>query len=522
MAEIVLIQPYTGSWDEMSIRFPESLLAIAAVPVSKGYDVRIIDQRVSDDFEQELEDAVGPETRIFGVTAITGEQIGFALKVSRLLKDRFPHIPLCWGGVHATLVPEQTAAHPLIDYVVVGDGEYVLCELYERLRDGKTVEDLRGLIYKSKEGVHSNAGAVEMLTVGKEGSYTFVRRNGQADLIRNMDALPHLPYHLLNLDAYSVFQTEDGRRSATLNTSRGCPFRCKFCSDPVINEGHWRGFSAPKLLEKVSHLVNDFNVGMIYFQDDYFPGSKTRFIEVLKGLAAYERKLLWATAGIRADILAKCSDEEFDLLYRSGCHSLEIGIETGNERVLKLVNKGETLDEMRAVNARLAKYGIKVKYTLIVGFPTETKEEVEDTLRFAAELERVNPNAYCLIMNFLPIIGTPFYFEALKQGFQEPRSLEEWAHMEFDNWMKHYRSWASPELINWLQAINFVSFFHNSNVKYKFSGSWLLRLSFALYHPVAAWRFRNNFYGFFIEHRLKQIVLGAKYQLRQLTRALKG
>lgn len=515
MAEIVLIQPFTGAWDEMSTRFPESLLAIAAVPVSKGYSVKIIDRRVTPNFEAVLAAAVGPETKLFGVTAITGQQIRYALETTRHLKQKYPQVKVCWGGVHATLLPEQTAKHELIDYVVVGDGDYVLCELYERLRDEESVSNLRGIVYKNSEGrVISNVGLLTVASRARGETYT--REGGSADVIKTLDDLPDLPYHLLDLDKYNVFYSTNGLKSATLNTSRGCPYRCKFCSDPVLNEGSWRGFSAPRLLEKVDMLYTKYGYRMIYFQDDYFPGNKKRFIEVLRGLAKYERKLQWATLGIRADTLAKLNDEEWDLLYASGCHSLEIGIESGNERIIHHINKAETKEQMQLTNQKLAKYDIKVKYTFIVGFPDETEEEIYDTLRFVTELETANPNTYSLIFNFLPIVGTPFYEEAVRRGVYQPETLEDWAYMDFDGWMKRYRNWASPELIKKLEAISFVSYFHNKNVAYKLGGSTLLRTAFRLYHPIAAWRFRNLVFDNCFEITLKDWLLDFKYKLRNL------
>jgi anaerobic magnesium-protoporphyrin IX monomethyl ester cyclase len=519
MAQIILIQPFTGAWDEMSVRFPESLLAVAAVPVAKGYSVTIVDQRVSRNFKADLERAVGPETVLFGVTAITGEQIRYALELIGHLKAAFPKIPVCVGGVHATLLPEQTAACGLIDYVVAGDGDLVLCALFERLRDGRAVDDLPGVVWKDPSGVvRSNAGTI-VRSVRESGdgriSLSYARRDGGIDLLLDLDALPPLPYHLIEVGRYSVFCTPEGLTSATLCTSRGCPYRCKFCSDPVINLGKWRGFSPRRVLEKVDNLVRDYGVRLIYFQDDYFPGSKPRFIEILQGLQRYERTVLWSTLGIRADILAKLDDAEWDLLFASGCHSLEIGIESGNERIIRLINKGETLDQMRQANRKLARYDIKVKYTLIVGFPGETEAEIEDTVRFAAELERTNPHAYCLIFTFLPIIGTPFYEEAVQSGFPEPRSLEEWSTMNFDGWMREYSIWLSPRVVRRLDAVSFVSYFHNKNVAYKFGGSSLLRLAFRLYHPVARWRFNRNFYRFPIEIALKNWILKFKYALRR-------
>ena len=523
MADMILIQPYTGTWDEMSIRLPEGLLSVAAVPVSKGYDVRIIDQRITNTFEQDLDASVGPETKLIGVTAITEQQIKYALNVTRIVKEKYPNVALVWGGVHATLVPDQTAAHPLIDYCIVGDGDLVFCELYERLRDGKSISDLRGLVYKTNVGeVKSNVGQLEIKSVASGDSYAVVRKNGTADVIRDLDTLPELPYDLLPLNQYKVFFTEDGRKSANINTSRGCPFRCKFCSDPALNEGRWRGFSAERVLEKVDFLYKEHDVRMIYFQDDYFPGSKRRFIEVLEGLKKYKRDVEWATLGIRADTLVKLDDEHWDLMWESGCHSLEIGIESGNERVIKLVNKAETLDEMRLANKKLAKYDIKVKYTLIVGFPGETEDEIADTVNFAMELERDNPNCYTLIFPFMPIVGTPFFQDAVKMGFKEPKSLEEWEYMDFDMWTKRYRGWASPRLTRKLEAINFTSYFHNKNVGYKFGGSALLRFCFKLYHPIARWRFENQIFTFFIEDYLKDGLLYVKYLIRKLLSGRKG
>ena len=101
---------------------------------------------------------MGPETVLVGITAITGPQIRYALEVTRFVKDKYK-VPICWGGVHATLVPEQTAEYPLIDYVIVGDGDFVFCELFERLRDGRPLDDLRGLVYKQPDGkLHSSIG----------------------------------------------------------------------------------------------------------------------------------------------------------------------------------------------------------------------------------------------------------------------------------------------------------------------------------------------------------------------------
>jgi radical SAM superfamily enzyme YgiQ (UPF0313 family) len=520
MAQIILIQPLSGQLDEMSIRLPEGLLAIAALPVQKGYDIRIIDQRLTKDFERAVRDEVGPETVIFGVTCITGEQIGYAVEVTQLLKANWPNIPVVWGGVHATLLPEQTCEHPDIDYVVAGDGDLVFCELFERLRDGLPVDDLRGLVYKTSAGaVSSNAGEVE-LNFKSNGNYQVVRRNGSTDVIRDLDSLPPTPYELVDFSKYEIFHTDDGSKSATLNTARGCPFRCRFCSDPVLNDGKWRGLTPDKIIERLVVLFDRYNVRWVFFQDDYFPGSKKRFLEILERLTKYNGSLKWSTCGIRADIICKMTPEEMNLLERSGCHSLEMGIESGSERIITLLNKAETLEEMREANRLLAKTGIKVKYSFIIGFPTETDEEMESTIDFALDLERVNPNAYCFVFNFLPIVGTPFFHDAVQQGFKAPTTLEGWAEMDFQKWMRHYSGWHKPEKIRKLEAIAFTSYFHNTNVLFKLGGSKLIRFCYRCYYPVAKWRFENKKFGFFVEWHIKDAILALRPLIRTLAKAV--
>lgn len=114
MSQIVLIQPYTGTWDEMSLRLPESLLAVAVVPAAKGYDIKIIDQRISKNFERKLDQAMSPETVLIGVAVITVPQINYALKVSRFVKEKY-NVHVCWGGTcyARTRADSRTSSHRL-------------------------------------------------------------------------------------------------------------------------------------------------------------------------------------------------------------------------------------------------------------------------------------------------------------------------------------------------------------------------------------------------------------------------
>jgi len=135
---ILLIQPRTGSWDAMSMRFPESLLAVAAVPRAKGYEVDLLDQRLDRQWKATLVKLLAREPVLVGVTSMTGGQIGHMLDILGFIK-RISSVPTVLGGIHATLLPEQSVMHPFVDIVCQGEGDFTLYEIAENLYEKKAL-----------------------------------------------------------------------------------------------------------------------------------------------------------------------------------------------------------------------------------------------------------------------------------------------------------------------------------------------------------------------------------------------
>lgn len=488
---LILIQPRTGSWDSMSTRFPESLLAIAAVPKQKGYEIDILDQRLDKKWKTTLRSLIAKEPLLIGITSMTGEQLGHTADILKFVKSISP-IPSVLGGIHATLMPAQSVMFPYVDIVCAGEGDFTLYEIAECLYEKKSLHNVKGIYFKE-------AGRVVF--------------TGKREPVKDLDILPLPPYELLSLDRYSTFEIGEGN-SATVFTSRGCPYRCKFCASTVAYPV-WRGFSVDRVMNNIRLLQDKYGISNIYFQDDNLAGSVPRFKDLIHRMSEMDEKIRWGTLGIRADAICKLDREDMERLVKSGCHNLDIGVETGSPRVNKFIRKDESLDTIREANRRLAPYPIKVKYTFIIGFPTETEEEVDESVDFALALTKTNKNAYTLFFVFAPVIGTEFYKLAQEYGFKEPENLEDWKYLQLDGWLEKYPSWLNKKEVRRLEALSFVSYFANQNVNYKFTKIYL-KILFFLYHPVAKFRFRNRFFFLFIENYLQKTIFKLKALLEKI------
>jgi len=489
--DAVLIQPKTGTWDAMSLRVPESLLAVSAVPIKHGYNVVILDQRIEKNWKEKLEDYLKDKPLCVGITSMTGEQLKYAIEIMDFIKSK-SNVPIVFGGPHATLLPEQSIKYKKIDIIITGEGDYTFYHLLDSLKYKKNFKHIGGIYFKENEQT---------------------RYTKPGEIVKNLDDLPDYSYSLIDIDKYETFDLNGGK-SMSIMTSRGCPHRCKFCAIPVVYP-FWRGYGVKRVIEKIKKLQRDYNISNFYFQDDNLGANTPRFIDLITELLKLDKKIKWGTLGIRADTIKLLTDEQLELMYKSGCHDLDIGVETGSRRVNQFINKGETIETIIDSNKRLSKFPIKLKYTFIIGFPTETREERMESIDLALRLQKENPNAYTLFFPFTPIMGTDFFNLAIEYGFKKPQSLEGWADLRFDDWLEKYPSWLSKREIIEIEEISLVSIFANRNVAYKFARPFL-KIVLRLYYPIAKFRFKNKFFKFSIELRLRQLTLALRDRILNL------
>lgn len=480
---VVLVHPVHEPWDKIFLRLPESLLAIAALPHREGYEVRILDQRVEPDWRSRLRQYVGQRPVCVGITSLSGPCLNHALEAAAVVKRTDRHVPVVFGGVQTTLLPEQTLRHEHIDVVVRGEGDYTFYHLLRALEAGRPLDGIRGIGFQ------------------RDGRMVFTE---PAEPITDLDALPYSPYELVDMERYSAIDLGHGK-SATLPTSRGCPFRCTFCASHTLGHETWRGLSPARIVAKIRLLRERYGIDTLYFLDDCFSTNLPHFRQVLEALAGLSPPVYWGTAGIRADLLCRLDDRDLALLWQSGCRSLDIGIESGSQRILDLVHKGETKEQMRRANAILSQRPINLKYTFIMGYPTETDEELDESLDFSLELARANPYCYSMFMICMPIVGTPLMELARQHGFVPPERIEDWATMDFRAWLYHHPSWIARRKRRRIEAIMTASLFANQNAKPKLMTP-LARAAFTLYHPLARLRFRYKFFAFPLEVQLAKLL----------------
>ncbi|MBI1969684.1 B12-binding domain-containing radical SAM protein [Candidatus Woesearchaeota archaeon] len=400
MSDIVLVYPKTGfDIKKTTVDLPLGILSTAAVLVD-SYKVKVIDQRINPDWEKELKKELKKEPKFVALSSMGGTQIGYALELSKMVKEN-SNAKVVWGGLQATLLPEPTIQHPMVDVVAIGEAEGIMQDLANTLSNGSNLSNVKGIFFKEQEKVVRNLPA-EVLDV---------------------NTFPEIPYDLVDVEEYigsRSMTVPQMKRTLPFVTSRGCPYQCTFCCVPGYAKRRWRGMSVDLTHQRVMEMVERFKLDSVVFHDENFLSNPKRAEELAK---KFKRNFLWSIQA-RMDNINRT---DMETLEKGGLVHVQPGIESGSERILKLMKKDETKEQMLEANRKLAKTSIIPAYNFMMGFPTETLQDTYETVDFALQLIKENPNA--MIAGFyvyMPTGGTEAFELALQHGFQPPTTLEGW------------------------------------------------------------------------------------------------
>ena len=463
---LVLVQPGIGDMDMFRDKpTPPLGLLCAASLVCGELEVRIVDQRVEADWRAKLSSALDEGTLAVGFTAMTGGMILHALEAASFARS-LCKAPLIWGGIHASLLPGQTAAHALVDYVVEGEGEVPLAELVKRLAAGADTGGIPG-VWSKKDGKTAGAPRGPLL---------------------DLNALPPVPYHLVDMRKYE--QTYRGEKMFFYQSSRGCPCKCAYCYNRAFSQGRLRAKSAERVLSELKDLRSRHEFSLVYLLDDNFFIDQRRAMTVLSGLK--ELGLGCVLQGVDIVTLARLSDADLDFIEAAGVVRLAIGVESGVDRVrTDVLNKSGDLRLAREQIARFRNRKITVLCSLIVGLPTETPEEIRATMAFGLEILRLGENFRIpQFYIFSPYPGTEIFSGLERAGMKFPERLEEWGRYEWDYSHMHE---SSPELKDFLERACFVSKFLDRKMDDYGSGGRTLKALYNAYRPLAWLRLRSGF-----------------------------
>jgi radical SAM superfamily enzyme YgiQ (UPF0313 family) len=332
------------------LQAPFGLLSIAAQALAAGHHVSTLNLSNAcwDDVERILQDH---PAELFGLSAITANRRGVDL-VSRLIRRLFPRAHITVGGPHVTAQPRETLAHyTAIDTIVTGEGESTFLELSDRLKTGATAAGLSGCVWR--EGPTIVTGSP---------------RPPIGDLDRLIS-----PVDFFNL--------------RTLVTSRGCPGNCTFCSSRLMWGRQVRFHSAGYVLDMLARADQHHDQHTIAIKDDTFTAHRRRILKICRGIQAQRLKIAWSCEA-RADHL---DEELLCVMRRAGCQRISLGVESGSPRILKNIRKGISLPTVLKATRMAQKYGIQVRYYLMVGNRGETWDTFQETLDF---ITTAGPNQY--------------------------------------------------------------------------------------------------------------------------------
>lgn len=408
MAEFVFLYPRTGLDVGGAVAPPFSSMYASVLLHKNGHYIKIIDQRRETNWKRILGSELKRKPTFVGITSMTGPQVKFAIEMTSYVRGE-SSVPIVWGGPHPTTLPIQTLESEYCDIVVVNEGEETVLELGEAIAGNRPLDAIKGIYYKQDGKILSTP---------------------PRDFI-NVNTLPDTPWEMIDVEKYifrSFYIKKRLNRVLDIGeTSRGCPFKCAYCSNSQIKRRIWRPMTAQKALTRIINDVKRFELEGIWIRDDNFFVDLKRVREICEGFISHNLNISWYTAGTRVNDINRMDDELLLLIKRSGCSTFKIGAESGCNRILKYIDKVQTRDDILRANKKLIKFNIAPIYTFMIGFPTETKKEMLETINTIKEAQRENKEAMVDAMNmFTPHKGTALYEEALKLGMKEPNRLEEW------------------------------------------------------------------------------------------------
>jgi anaerobic magnesium-protoporphyrin IX monomethyl ester cyclase len=418
-------------------RVPNSIMNIAA-SIEGMTDWVIVDGNCeSDPYTRIASYLASGEYAYIGFTVMPGPQLRQAVPFARQIKKDFPATIMIWGGYFPTNQYKAVLESGYVDFVINGPGDHAFPALISALDNGAPYELIKNLIYLS------------------DGQ---VIKTGKQDLIEQ-DTLPPLPYDKLNglypMKHY-LGKTYLGNKTLAYHSSIGCPFTCSFCAVVPTYEARWKAKSAEHVYRDIKYIKDKWGADAVEFHDNNFFVSEKRSVEFAK-LIAPEKMNWWGMA--RIDTMDKFKDASLAQMRAAGCKIIFFGAESGNDRILKQLDKGGTQsgEQIMHFAERLKQFDIIPEYSFVLGTPAPTPEEVmaqiDFDIQFIRKIKRINPRTEIVLYTYSPVPteGSELYEQVLASGFSFPKKLEDWMNPEwekFDLRKNPLTPWLTPEMID--------------------------------------------------------------------------
>ncbi|HEY3131588.1 MAG TPA: radical SAM protein [Acidobacteriota bacterium] len=385
---------------DMILGIPIGLAYCAAVVEKEGHEVDILDLALESSVQAAhavlRERLRKTKYDLAGLTCMTVEYEG-ARETAQVIKQCDPSLRIVFGGQHPTIESDEVINNGVCDFIVAGEGEDTFADLVTALQSGRDPWTVPGILF------HKNGAALRTMP-----------RSVTVDI----DALPWPAYHLLELERYFLMEsaryTPKHKRAIQIFTSRGCPWRCTYCHDLFGKK--FRGRSAENVFGEMYMLYKQYGVREFMVEDDIFnldiPRAK-KICDLIINSEMNKKVYMQFGNGLRLE----CFDEELvRKLAQAGTHHIAVAIESASPRIQKLIKKNLHLNKAKDVLSWTRKYGINTLGFFMIGFPTETVDEIKQTIAFARKTD-LDEALFSIV---IPYAGTEINKMVFEQGLYDP------------------------------------------------------------------------------------------------------
>lgn len=387
---------------DKAARYPAYLCYVATLMKKNGFEVSYIDsvmQEFSEEEALEKVKSICPEVIYTETSTPTiNYDISFAEKAIKLL----PSATYIFSGSHATYFPKEVLQQSPASIAIMGEQDYSALEAVQALRDKRPLLDIKGICWKDEKGnIHINP---------------------PRELIRNLDELPFPDRSLIPHQWY--IEGHAAKKPFTfVMASRGCPNKCTFCLwTKVFFNRQVRVRSIENVIAELKWLVDEYHMKEIFFDDATFNVNKKRVIDICERMVSDKINLSWGCS-CRVD---KVDEEMLSHMKRSGCRIICYGPESASEETLQKTNKKIDISQAYRAIQLTKKAGIIAHANFMVGFPWETKEDMQRTIDFA---QRLNPDTMQISLVF-PHPGSEMYDQAIENNWFEDDIVGNWDRFE--------------------------------------------------------------------------------------------
>jgi len=342
---------------------PLGLAYIAAYLRENGIAVRVLDAWAEGLEDSELGRRAGEINPFLTGVTVTSPQYGAAVRTIRAVRSNCPDTLIAVGGPHPSALPHQTLEDNLeIDYAVVGEGEETLLRLIQAISSKVELDGIKGLAYRENGRIKYTGFPAEALS---------------------LDSLPFPARDLFPLERYQIHPPYGkSKRAMTMITSRGCPYRCTYCADPIFGK-KYRAMSPKKVVDEIAYLVEKYKVREIHHYDDDFTMNMKRTREICEEIKTRGIKINWSCT-TRVDLV---DESLLRAMKEAGCWLISYGVESADQRILDKARKGYSIQRVEESFRLTKKLGIRTVGYFMVGLPGETLETLQKTIDFSTRIK---------------------------------------------------------------------------------------------------------------------------------------